>query len=244
MLQSQHLGASAACTWPRSRPTFPHLSLPFSADLLADLLLAGSRAYTAAPAAAPAAAGTSAAAAHAGWALPQLAPQQQALYQLPASVAPQPHAVQLARVVAAPPASAAHRHGHAAHAVHHAVPQQLHGHAVPYVAVQQVPAQPAPHAPAPAAGQPAAPDVAAFAASFFGDWPASSPKEAEMDALLGGFEPSYDEMRLSLKVRLWKATGHLQRPCGCVANCSCGACGGSSYVGRERIACRTMLPTR
>ncbi|PRW57874.1 squamosa promoter binding [Chlorella sorokiniana] len=162
--------------------------LAIDSDQLADLLLAGSRTHPTAQAAPAAAA---AAASHAGWALPELAPKQQALYQLPGMVAPQLQAPQLAGMAAALRPAGAHQLPLHASALQHPL-----AHAGSQL-------QPAGCKPADGNGSgsgSAGPDVAAFAASFFGDWPASSPADTELDALLDCFEPLYDEVRLSLKL--------------------------------------------
>lgn len=179
-----------------------------TADQLADLLLAGSRTTPPAATATPAPA-----AAHAGWALPPLAPQQQAFYTLPATAALQLHAPHLAGMPAAgAPAGVLHA--------------PLHTSQHPAILFPPAQATPLGHpaagqlgAAAVATGAPAANDVTAFAASFFGDWPASLPEDAELDALLDCFEPLHDEVRLSLKVNaclLAWATGLRLRPMACV----------------------------
>lgn len=148
-----------------------------------------------APAAAAAAGTSSAAASHAGWALPALAPQQQALYKLPAVAAPQPHVHQAAGMAAAPLPGV---HSRPRHASGHAAPQHPPAYSVPHAHPERRPA--GAFAPSGSGGASSTTDVAAFAATFFGDWPAASPDDAELELLLDCFEPLYEEVRLSLKV--------------------------------------------
>lgn len=217
-----------------------------TADQLADLLLAGSRTTPPAATATPVPA-----AAHAGWALPPLAPQQQAFYTLPATAALQLHAPHLAGMPAA-----------AAPAAAHFTPL----HAQPHPGLLFPPAQAMPLA-QPAAGQPraapiatggpAANDVTAFAASFFGDWPASLPEDAELDALLDCFEPLHDEVRLSLKVgcllaclghRVASATDGLRLgPMGCFQwrlHCFKPLCEGGVSAWADRLPSRLVAMPR
>ena len=177
------------CAAPqRPSPLSPPPPCPGPADRLADVLLAGSGALpTLAPAPTPPAE---------QWALPTLAPGQQQLYQLPAR-----------------PATAGWAYGSQ-------MPVQQAGGApfVPLAAVEQAPqlfGAPAEHG-LPPTWQRHPPAVPAHPGALHGAAGASSSssgQDAELAALLAGVAPTYEEVRVSLKVRCcwcWCA------PCCCL----------------------------
>lgn len=192
------LGSRRSPRWAPLRlptPRRPYLT-PLAADTLADVLLAGTTVLPeAAPAPAPAVA---------QWALPTLAPHQRQLYQLPAAAAPAgwPHAghAPLQQAGGAPrlPLAAAEQapRWFGAAAPEQGMPPTCQPH------LSALPAQAgALHAPG---GVPSSGSAAAEVHAGFGDLPASGPAPcpgAELDGLLAGVEPSYEELRVSLKVR-------------------------------------------